>query len=130
MLHLEITENFIMSDPFRATKYLTRFHDMGTRISIDDFGTGYSSLSYLRHLPIDTLKIDRSFIDQIDTNAADESIVDAILAMARSLRLKAVAEGVETKAQLEVLNKLGCNFAQGYFFSRPLPPEQCRELLL
>jgi hypothetical protein len=101
----------------------------GVRIQIDDFGTGYSSLSYLRELPIDTLKIDRSFVNHVDENPADQAIVSAILAMAKSLSLRVVAEGIETAAQLEVLNRHGCEVAQGFFFSRPLPAEQCRALL-
>jgi EAL domain-containing protein (putative c-di-GMP-specific phosphodiesterase class I) len=102
---------------------------MDVRILIDDFGTGYSSLSYLRNLPIDTLKIDRSFISQVDVNPADVAIVSAIFAMAKSLGLRVVAEGVETAAQLEVLNAHHCEIAQGYFFSRPLPADQCSTLL-
>ena len=99
------------------------------RIQIDDFGTGYSSLSYLRKLPVDTLKIDRSFINHVAENPADQAIVSAILAMAKSLGLRVVAEGVETAAQLDVLNRHGCEVAQAFFFSRPLPADQCRTLL-
>ena len=104
--------------------------DEGVHIEIDDFGTGYSSLSYLRQLPVDMIKIDRSFISQIDTSDSDESIVSAILALAHGLGLEVVAEGVETAEQLKVLARHGCEFAQGYYFSRPLPPDKCRALLV
>jgi EAL domain-containing protein (putative c-di-GMP-specific phosphodiesterase class I) len=102
----------------------------GIRVAIDDFGTGYSSLSYLRRLPLDCLKIDRSFIRNVDSNASDEAIVGAILAMAQALDLEVVAEGIETPEQLQVLGRHGCTTAQGFYFSRPLPPAQCGELLL
>jgi diguanylate cyclase len=117
MLHLEITENFIMSDPFRATKYLTRLHDMGTKLSIDDFGTGYSSLSYLRQLPVDELKIDRSFV--VGFNREDEAIVRCVIDLGHNLGLTAVAEGVESAAVRDRLALLGCDAAQGNFLSRP-----------
>jgi EAL domain-containing protein (putative c-di-GMP-specific phosphodiesterase class I) len=128
-LALEITEGSLMSDVQRYANDLQALRSAGVRISVDDFGTGYSSLSYLKHLPLDTLKIDRSFISQVDTNSADEAIVSAILAMARSLSLKVVAEGVETASQLAVLERHGCQMAQGYYFGRPLPAEACLTLL-
>jgi sensor c-di-GMP phosphodiesterase-like protein len=103
--------------------------DSGVRIQIDDFGTGYSSLSYLRELPIDTLKIDRSFVEHVNDNPADRAIVSAILAMASSLGLRVSAEGAETAVQLEALKRHGCEVAQGFFFSRPLPAAACRVLL-
>lgn len=129
-LALELTEGTLMQDPQHHIAVLQDLRSDGIRIQIDDFGTGYSSLSYLRQLPIDTLKIDGSFIKQIDTNPSDEAIVSAILAMARSLDLRVVAEGVETTAQLQVLGKHGCEIAQGFFFCRPLPADGSRELLL
>lgn len=128
-LAIEITEGSLMSNVGRFVNDLQALRASGVRILVDDFGTGYSSLSYLKHLPLDTLKIDRSFIGNVDSNAADEAIVSAILAMARSLGLKVVAEGVETKAQLAVLEKHGCEMAQGYYFSKPVPAEHCVELL-
>lgn len=128
-LAIEITEGSLMSDVSRYINDLQALRAMGVHILVDDFGTGYSSLSYLKHLPLDTLKIDRSFINNVDTNSADTAIVSAILAMARSLGLKVVAEGVETKQQLAVLDKQGCQMAQGYYFSRPVPAEQCVALL-
>jgi diguanylate cyclase (GGDEF)-like protein/PAS domain S-box-containing protein len=129
LLALEITEGSLMSDVRRYANDLQILRTAGVRILVDDFGTGYSSLSYLKHLPLDTLKIDRSFVSQVDTNSADEAIVSAILAMARSLGLKVVAEGVETKNQLAVLERHGCQMAQGYYFGRPVPAEQCLTLL-
>jgi diguanylate cyclase (GGDEF)-like protein/PAS domain S-box-containing protein len=129
LLSLEITEGALMRNARQHASALQVLRDSGVRIQIDDFGTGYSSLSYLRELPIDTLKIDRSFINHVDENLADQAIVSAILAMAKSLGLRVVAEGIETAAQLEVLHHHGCEVAQGFYFSRPLPAEQCRALL-
>ncbi len=129
LLAFEITEGALMHDVDKQAGNLQSLRDMGVRIQIDDFGTGYSSLSYLRHLPIDTLKIDRSFISHVDVNPADEAIVSAVFAMARSLGLRVVAEGVETSAQLDVLNRHDCEIAQGFFFSRPLSSDRCRTLL-
>lgn len=129
-LALELTESALISDEKHPITYLQGLRRDGVRIQIDDFGTGYSSLSYLKHLPIDTVKIDRSFISEVDTNATDEIIVKAILVMAHSLGIRVVAEGVETAAQLAVLLKHGCEVAQGYYFSRPMPVDQCRQLLL
>jgi EAL domain-containing protein (putative c-di-GMP-specific phosphodiesterase class I) len=129
LLSLEITEGTLMRNARQHAAALQALRDSGVRIQIDDFGTGYSSLSYLRELPIDTLKIDRSFVEQVNDNAADRAIVSAILAMAKSLGLRVVAEGVETAAQLEALSRHGCEVAQGFFFSRPLPAEECSVLL-
>jgi EAL domain-containing protein (putative c-di-GMP-specific phosphodiesterase class I)/CheY-like chemotaxis protein len=129
-LALEFTESTLMKNPQANAKALQELRDDGVHINIDDFGTGYSSLSALKHLPVDTLKIDRSFISHIATNGLDESIVGTILTLARNLGLHVVAEGVETPAQLQVLGRHGCEFAQGFFFSRPLPADECRELLL
>lgn len=129
-LVLELTESALMTDARDCVAELQKLRDMGVGVEIDDFGTGYSSLSYLKHLPIDVLKIDRSFISNVDSNPKDESIVSAILAMSHSLGVKVVAEGVETASQLETLRINNCEYAQGYFFSRPLPAAGCRELLM
>lgn len=129
LLSLEITEGTLMRDASQHAGALQSLRDEGVHIEIDDFGTGYSSLSYLRQLPVDTLKVDRSFVEHVDQNPTDEAIVRAILAMAGTLGLRVVAEGVETASQLDVLRRLGCQVAQGFYFSRPLPAEDCRTLL-
>jgi EAL domain-containing protein (putative c-di-GMP-specific phosphodiesterase class I) len=128
-LALEVTESALLKERSRQIDELRELRSMGVRIEMDDFGTGYSSLSYLRELPIDTLKIDRSFIRKIDQDPVDQSIVRAILSMAASLGLRVVAEGVETAEQLDVLRREGCGLAQGFYFCRPIPPLQCRALL-
>jgi len=120
MLELEITERVLMSRLDESLETLRRLGALGVRIAVDDFGTGYSSLSYLRHLPIHKLKIDRSFLRSIDSHAADEAIVRAIAALARTLELAVAAEGVENEAQLARLLALGCDEWQGYYFSAPL----------
>jgi EAL domain-containing protein (putative c-di-GMP-specific phosphodiesterase class I) len=130
LLSLELTESTLMKDTEHYSEELQCLRKDGIRIQIDDFGTGYSSLSYLTHLPIDTLKIDRSFVSRINASAPDEAIVSAILAMARSLRLRVVAEGVETAEQLAMLERHGCEIAQGFYFSRPLPADEIRKLFL
>ena len=124
LLCLEVTESTIMSDPDAACDVLSDLRDLGVRISIDDFGTGYSSLAYLRSIPATELKIDRTFISEIggaDSLDANVAIVDATLHLAHNLGLTVVAEGVEDGDALDVLNRLGCDEAQGYFFARPLP---------
>src|SRR5574341_1283935 len=123
-LELEITESSVMRKPLEAIAVLQKLKTMGMRISIDDFGTGYSSLSYLRRLPIDSLKIDRSFIMHATTNPADAAIVRGVIALAHSLKLKVVAEGVETEEQFEFLRSVDSDEVQGYLFSRPLPAEE------
>ena len=101
----------------------------GFRISVDEFGTGYSALGYLRELPVDTLKIDRCFIAELDTSDDDSAIVQAIISMAKALGLRIVAEGVENAKQLEILKSLGCDQAQGYFFSRPVPGDEALSMI-
>ncbi len=129
LLEVEITESAVMNDPEESIHTLERLSEMGILISVDDFGTGYSSMSYLRRLPIDKLKIDRSFIHEITARADDALIVQAIVSLAHNLRLKVIAEGVETLAQLEFLSAIGCDQYQGYHFSRPLPRPEFESLM-
>jgi diguanylate cyclase len=128
-LEVELTESAVMSDPEQSIAILEHLSAMGVLVSVDDFGTGYSSMSYLRRFPIDKLKIDRVFIDEIVSRPEDASIVRAIVSLAHSLRLKVVAEGVETPAQLEFLKTAGCDEYQGYHFSRPLPAADFERLI-
>ena len=120
-LEVEVTESVVMYNPEDAAITLQKLSEMGVHISIDDFGTGYSSLSYLKKFPIDTLKVDRSFVKDVVSNADDASIVKAIIALGQSLRLNVVAEGVEHEDQLAFLRAIGCDEYQGYYYSRPLP---------
>lgn len=129
-LEVEITESMLMNDAELAIEILTLIKNMGIKISVDDFGTGYSSLSYLKKFPIDNLKIDRSFIMDIPKNPDDEAITRAIIAMSHSLKLRVIAEGVETKEQLKFLNGLRCDEAQGYLFSKPLTGEEIEKEFL
>ena len=126
-LELEITESVVMDQSEVGIRTLSRLRDMGVRLVLDDFGTGYSSLSYLRHLPLDTIKIDRTFVAGL-AGEADRSIVDAVIALAHGLRISVVAEGIETEAQFEVLRAMGCDVGQGYLFARPLPAVEAGRL--
>jgi diguanylate cyclase (GGDEF)-like protein len=128
-LELELTESSIMSNAGTTIDVLTRLQNMGVMISIDDFGTGFSSLSYLKRLPIDTLKIDQSFIRDLTTNQDDAALVMAIITLAHNLRLRVVAEGVETEEQWRFLHLLRCDEIQGFVFSKPLPPDDLERLL-
>jgi EAL domain-containing protein (putative c-di-GMP-specific phosphodiesterase class I) len=123
-LELEITESMVMRDPEHAVQLLHGLKAMGIHLSIDDFGTGYSSLSYLKRFPLDSVKIDRSFIKDLPLDGDDAGITQAIIAMAHSLRLGVIAEGVETAEQLDFLRANGCDEMQGYHFSRPLSAAQ------
>jgi predicted signal transduction protein with EAL and GGDEF domain len=128
-LELELTETFLMQDSKSTALVLSALKEMGARLALDDFGTGYSSLSYMRRFPIDTLKIDRSFVRDLTTDAGDASVVSAVINMAKSLHMRVVAEGVETLQQRRFLEKHKCSEAQGYYFSRPLRAEAFAELM-
>jgi len=128
-LILEITESVMMDDVSTAVVTIEGLRKLGVQLAIDDFGTGYSSLASLRYLPVNHLKIDRSFIDGLGTETDDSVIVSGIVGLAHGLRLSVVAEGVETIEQLSQLRALGCNYAQGFFFSRPLPTAGISDML-
>lgn len=129
LLELEITESMVMHNPARMIKVLSNIKKMGVRLAIDDFGTGYSSLSQIKNFPIDTLKVDRSFIRNIPDNSEDKAITAAIIAMGRTLSLTVVAEGVETQEQMDFLEEHACDQMQGYYFSKPIMPDQFADLL-
>lgn len=128
-LEVEVTESMIMNDADSAIHMLWELKKMGIHVAMDDFGTGYSSLSNLKRFPIDCLKIDKSFVDDIENDPHDCEIVNAIIAMAHGLRLKVVAEGVETAAQQQFLQQRGCDEMQGYYFSKPIPADQFAQLV-
>ena len=113
-----------MQDAEQTLGTLSALNEMGVELAVDDFGTGYSSLAYLKRFPVGKLKIDRSFVRDLEADPDDRAIAATILSMGRSLRLKVLAEGVETKEQYAILRGMGCELVQGYHFSRPLPPEQ------
>jgi len=121
LLQVEVTESAVMADPARALQILTRLHDMGIRIAIDDFGTGYSSLAYLKKLPADEIKIDKSFVRDMAVNADDVTIARSVIDLGHNLGLSVVAEGVEDRAVWDQLAEMGCDLAQGYYLSRPIP---------
>ena len=127
-LELEITKSVVMDESEVGVRTLRRLRDLGVRLVLDDFGTGYSSLSYLKHLPLDTIKIDRSFVAGLSEDA-DRSIVEAVVPLAHGLRIGVVAEGIETEAQRRRLIELGCGLGQGYLFSRPVPAAEAGRLL-
>jgi diguanylate cyclase (GGDEF)-like protein len=128
-LELEVTESVVMHNPQEAVRILEQLSAQGIHISVDDFGTGYSSLSYLKQFRLDTLKIDRSFVRDINSDADDAAIVRSVIALAHSLRLQVIAEGVETAEQLEYLRALGCDQYQGYFRSKPVPAAEFEAML-
>ena len=129
-LEIEITESMLMSDSAGSVVALQELHDTGIHIAMDDFGTGYSSLSYLKRFPIDTIKIDRSFVADIASSSDDAEIIRTIISMGRTLNRRVVAEGVESKEQLEILESYRCDEIQGYYFSRPLPGDDATDFLL
>ncbi len=128
-IELELTESIVMHESGVTAAALEKLKDMGISLAIDDFGTGYSSLGYLKHLPIQKLKVDGSFIRGIETDKADRAIVEAIVSLGRALNLTLVAEGVEQRSTIALLGKLGCHVAQGYFYCRPLPPGRLHRLV-
>lgn len=127
---VEITESAILDDPDHAIETLERLRALGIRISIDDFGTGYSSLSYLKRMPVDELKIDKSFVIGMANHKDDETIVRSTIDLGHNMGLKVVAEGVETEEMLEQLKEMRCDLVQGYHLSRPLPPAKLELWLL
>jgi len=129
LLELEITESMVMHNPTRMLDVLSEIKSLGVRLAIDDFGTGYSSLAQIKHFPIDTLKVDRSFIRHVPQDAEEKAITEAIIAMGKTLSLNVIAEGVETLDQMNFLNDHSCDEMQGYYFSKPIVPEQFAELL-
>jgi EAL domain-containing protein (putative c-di-GMP-specific phosphodiesterase class I) len=128
-LELELTESVLMQDAEATAPALTALKALGVRLAIDDFGTGYSSLSYLRQFPIDTLKIDQSFVREITAGSRDDTIVSAVISMGKTLKQRVVAEGVETREQLAFLQRQHCGEGQGYHFSRPVSAEEFVTLL-
>ena len=128
-LELEITESMLMRDVDKASKVLMEFKELGIRLSLDDFGTGYSSLSNLKRFPIDTIKVDRSFVRELPANKEDRAITDAIIVMGKSLKMSIVAEGVETQGQIDFLRKHDCDEFQGFYFSKAVPPAAIADLL-
>ncbi|HEX5863260.1 MAG TPA: bifunctional diguanylate cyclase/phosphodiesterase, partial [Casimicrobiaceae bacterium] len=129
LLELELTESVLMKRAESTKVILQALRERGVQVAVDDFGTGYSSLSYLRKFPIDTLKIDQSFVREITTGPDQATMVTAVISMARSLKLRVVAEGVETSEELAFLRANQCDEAQGYYFSRPVPPQEFAKLL-
>jgi EAL domain-containing protein (putative c-di-GMP-specific phosphodiesterase class I) len=128
-LELEITESILLDEGESSAAALRALRELGVGLVLDDFGTGYSSLSYLRRLPLDTIKIDRSFIDGLDSDDANLPIVRAVIALAHGLGIEVVAEGIETAGQLAILRDLVCDRGQGYYYARPQPPEKLAALL-
>ncbi|MEQ8205481.1 MAG: GGDEF domain-containing phosphodiesterase, partial [Woeseia sp.] len=128
-IDVEITESVIMDDVDSIIPKLRTFHSVGTKIYVDDFGTGYSSLSYIAKLPIDALKIDRSFVSDLRPDSEGLAIVKSIISLAKAMKLQVIAEGVETEEQVTLLRDLGCDELQGYHLGRPLPPDETFEVI-
>jgi EAL domain-containing protein (putative c-di-GMP-specific phosphodiesterase class I) len=128
-LELEVTEGQIMTRPEEAIVILRALSNLGVGLAVDDFGTGYSSLAYLKKLPIDKLKIDQMFVGDLPGDEEDAGITRAVIALAKSLNLKVIAEGVETKEQKDFLVENGCETIQGYFYSKPIPADEFENLL-
>jgi EAL domain-containing protein (putative c-di-GMP-specific phosphodiesterase class I) len=128
-LKLEITESAIMDDPDAAAAVLTRLRALGIKVGLDDFGTGYSSLNYLHRFPMDTLKIDRSFVNQMDIAEENRQVVQTIVGLAHNLAMDVIAEGIETEEQRHQLAMLNCEYGQGYFFSKPIDAAKAEQFL-
>jgi EAL domain-containing protein (putative c-di-GMP-specific phosphodiesterase class I) len=124
-LELELTESAVMRDAEKTIATMRELKEIGVQLALDDFGTGFSSLSQLKLFPFDKLKIDQSFVRGLADGPDDLAIVTAIIAMAKALKMKVIAEGVETQAQWDILRALGCHEIQGYFVARPMPAAQC-----
>jgi EAL domain-containing protein (putative c-di-GMP-specific phosphodiesterase class I) len=129
LMQIEITESMLIGDPDKAARILRALAETGLQISVDDFGTGYSSLAYLKRFPLDALKIDRSFVRDIVRNGDDAAIAVAVIDLGHALQLEVVAEGVETRAQLDFLARHGCDEIQGFYFSPPVDEAQCEAIL-
>jgi len=129
LLKLEITESAAMKDAANSLSIMTALKSLRINLAIDDFGTDYSSLSYLKRLPVDSLKIDKSFVDGLGMDKESTAIINAILSLAKALDIGTTAEGIENENQLKLLRKLGCQIGQGYFFSLPLPPQKAEQLI-
>jgi EAL domain-containing protein (putative c-di-GMP-specific phosphodiesterase class I) len=129
ILELELTESMSIGDPLRSADLMHQLRNLGVALSIDDFGTGYSSLSYLKRLPVDKLKIDRAFVLDVHQSGESLAMVKAIIAMAHSLHMDVIAEGVDRVEQLEALRACGCDQIQGFYFSRPLDAAACADYL-
>jgi len=128
-LNIEITERVLIGDPTQAKKMLGELRELGVGVHLDDFGTGYSSLNYLHELQLDAIKIDRRFIARLGGSAPNSHVMSTIRELARSMGVPVIAEGVETEEQLACVRDLGCEYAQGYFFSRPLPRDEMANLM-
>jgi len=128
-LELELTETCLLQDSSATISVLQALKHLGVGLALDDFGTGYSSLSFLKRFPIDTVKIDQSFVRDLATDANDAGIVSAVIAMGKSLNMRVIAEGIETRDQLDFLRNRGCPEGQGYYFSRPVAPAECSRIL-
>jgi len=128
-LELELTESVLMKHAESTVSVLKALKNIGVQLAVDDFGTGYSSLSYLRQFPIDSLKVDQSFVHEISSTSDDAPIVSAVISMGNSLNKRVIAEGVETREQLDFLTAAGCEEAQGYYFNRPMVADQFATLL-
>lgn len=126
---VEVTESLLFNHDQELLDMLNNLRSLGTKLTIDDFGTGYSALSYLQKFPFDRLKIDRAFMQNVFENESDQELVNVIIAMAKALNLKIVAEGIEERRHVDYLNNLNCEFGQGFYYSRPVPAEEFEALL-